>query len=85
MRGVRVGKRGESQQFSRPASLNEHRHCQPQSSVGGMRRLSVAVYIAFRQTRIEITYKLLDMRKLLVEIIESKKRKMLCDDVRAIA
>lgn len=29
--------------------------------------------VAFRQTRVEITYELLDVRELLVEIIESKK------------
>lgn len=55
--------------------LNEHHHCQQQSSVGGVRRLRVAVHIALRQTRIEITYELLDVRELLVEIVEPKSER----------
>lgn len=66
---------------ARRRQLNEHRHCQQQSSVGGVRRLRVTVHVSFRQTRIEITYELLDVRELLVEIIKPKMKVLQSLDV----
>lgn len=57
--------------------LNEHHHCQQQSSVGGVRRLRVAVHGAFRQSRVEVANELLDVRQLLVEILEPKRKREL--------
>lgn len=67
------GEGGSALESTRPG-LNEHRHCQQQSSVGSVRRLCITVNIALRQTRVKITNELLYVRELLVEIIESKMR-----------
>lgn len=58
--------------LSRPL-LNKHQHHRKQSSVGGVRLLRVTIaHVAFGEARIEVTYELLDVGELFVEIVKPK-------------